>query len=930
VQFHRKDIRMTVWTPNTRRKLLYRFTFIVHFLMALCACGGGGSSTPSYSVGGTVSGLRSGASVVLQNGGAISTTVNADGSFRFSTQMTSGRTYAVTVLAQPIGQNCKVMGGNGTVGAANVTSVQVTCVTNQYTIGGSLSGLSTASSIVLQDNGGDSTALNSNGPFTFGGSIPYSGGYAVTVATQPPAQTCTVAAGVGAAVGNVSGIAVTCRLASESVIHSFGISDGVGPQANVIQGTDGNFYGTTSGGGTSGLGTVFKVTPAGVETVLHSFAGGAADGASPLASLTQATDGNLYGTTGGGGPNGMGAVFRITPAGMETIVHFFEGAPSDGADPAAAVIQATDGNLYGTTVAGGATNNGTVFRLTIGGATTLLHSFVGGATDGIQPIASLIQANDGNFYGTTPNGGPTNGGTVFKISPGGTESVLHFFTFLNSDASIPYASLIQAGDGNFYGTSGSGGPSNSGTVFKITPAGVESVVHSFAGGATDGQGPKSALLLAADGNFYGTTSQGGPTDNGAVFKISIIGAETVIHFFTNGIDGSLPGVSLVQATDGNLYSTTYTGGQTKSGSLYRMSLSGTVTLVFSFNSNAEGRNPSAMILATDGNFYGTTFAGGTNGYGTVFKVASTGAETVLYSFAGGTADGSGPEAALVQGSDGRFYGITEGGGANSEGTVFAITPAGVETLLYSFGAASSTDASGTPAPLILAGDGNFYGTSGGGGTNGMGTVFKVTPKGVESVLYSFGGGTSDGSMPLAALIQGSDGNFYGTTYGGGPNGCGIIFKISAPGIETVLHSFALTDGCVPRARLIQAVDGSFYGTTASGGLYGNGTVFRMTPGGVLTMLYSFAGGPADGASPLAALIQGSDGNFYGTTTAGGKFEEGTIFSITPGGTATILYSFSGGADGRGPDTALIQGEDGVFYGTTTDGGASGAGTAFKF
>ncbi len=921
---------MTAWTASEIRKLLFRSAFGLCFSMALCACGGGGSSAATYSVGGTVSGLRSGASVALEDVGVTAITVNANGSFRFPVQLTTGRTYAVAVLTQPIGQLCDVMAGSGTIGAANVASVQVTCLTNQYTVGGTLSGLPAGSSVVLQDNGGDSILLKANGPFKFGKSIPYGGSYAISVATQPPAQTCTVAVGAGVIAANVSSIAVTCTRASEYVIHSFGIADGVGPQADVIQGVDGNSYGTTVYGGTNGMGTVFKITPAGVETVLHSFLGGAADGANPFGSLIQATDGNFYGTTGGGGPNGVGTIFKITPGGTEAIVHFFAGTPSDGANPAAALIQGADGNLYGTSAFGGASNLGTVFRVSLAGATTLLHSFAGGATDGTQPGAALIQANDGNFYGTTSNGGPTNGGTVFKITPGGAETVLHYFSFLNSGASIPYASLIQGGDGNFYGTSGSGGSGNCGTVFKITPAGVASVVYSFAGGATDGQGPKAALVLAADGNFYGTTSQGGLTGNGTIFKLSPSGAETVIHSFTNGIDGSFPLVSLVQARDGNLYSTMYSGGPIAAGSLYKISLSGVFTTVFSFDTYAEGRNPNPMVLGKDGNFYGTTFAGGTSGYGTVFKLTPTGSETVLHSFAGGTTDGYDPEAALVQGSDGRFYGIAEGGGTNSSGSVFAITPAGVETAIYFFGIASSLDAAASPTPLILAGDGNFYGTSQGGGTNGMGTVFKVTPGGIETVLYSFVGGSSDGSAPAGGLVQGSDGNFYGTTTDGGASGCGIIFKITPSGIETVLHAFTRTDGCSPFAPVIQASDGNFFGTTAIGGSSGSGTVFRMTPAGALTVLYSFAGGSADGAYPYAALLEGSDGNFYGTTVGGGPSEYGTIFSVTPGGVSTVLYFFQGGSDGWNPNGPLIQGNDGAFYGTTSQGGASNTGTAFRF
>jgi uncharacterized repeat protein (TIGR03803 family) len=811
-----------------------------------------------------------------------------------------------------------------------VTSVQVTCVINKYTISGTVSGLHTGAQVIVQNNAGDSTAVKANGSFTFGTPILYSGSYAVTVATQPPAQACTVTAGIGSAVAaNVSGVTVTCGLATESVIHSFGGKpDGVGPQANAIQGSDGNFYGTTHSGGASGLGTVFKITPAGVEMVLHSFAGGAADGALPTAALIQGADGNLYGTTSSGGTSNNGTVFKITTAGVEAVLYFFAGAPSDGSNPNAALIQANDGNLYGTTVGGGASNLGTVFKITLGGTETVLHSFVGGNSDGIQPGAALIQASDGNFYGTTPNGGPSNGGTVFKITLAGAESVLHFFTFLNTGASIPFAPLIQGTDGNFYGTSNSGGPANAGTIYKITPAGVETVLYSFAGGAADGQAPSSALVEGNDGNFYGTTHQGGPGDDGTVYKITPAGTETVLHSFTNGIDGSLPLASLIQGSDGNFYSTTTSGGLSRSGSLYRITANGTATTVYSFNSVSEGQNPAGLVLGTDGNFYGTTTNGGTNGYGTILKITPAGDETVLHSFTGGITDGSNPGAALIQGNDGNFFGTTSGGGANFNGTVFTLTPAGVETVLYSFAGAGSSDAVQPLAPLIQASDGSFYGTTVSGGT-GSGAVFKITPAGVETVLYSFAGGTTDGAMPQASVIQGSDGNFYGTTFGGGTSSSGTVFKVTPPGVETVLHSFAIADGSNPVAPLIQGTDGNFYGTTANGGLYGNGIVFQMTPTGVLTALHSFASG-GDGSNPLAALIEGSDGNFYGTTSAGGAFGYGTVFSITPAGAETPLYSFVGGTDGRSPRTPLTLGGNGIFYGTTNNGGSNDGGTAFRF
>jgi uncharacterized repeat protein (TIGR03803 family) len=885
-------------------------------------------ATDTYTISGTVAGLNAGAQVTVLNNAADPTTVMANGSFSFGTPILYNTGFAVTVLTQPIGQTCTVTGGSGTVGGVNVTSAQVTCAINTYTISGTVSGLNAGSQVTVRNNSGDPTTVKANGSFSFTTPVLYNGSYAVTVAIHPPAQTCTVTAGAGSGVtSNVSGVSIACSAATELEIYSFDANaDGVGPKANIIRGSDGNFYGTTYIGGTSESGTVFKITPAGVETVLHSFAGGATDGSLPSAGMIQGSDGNFYGTTSGGGPTGNGTVFKVAPSGVETIFTF---SGNDGGGPFGALVQGSDGNFYGTTSGGGPNFNGTVFKITPAGVMTMLHSFTGGTTDGSSSNASLIQGVDGNFYGTTAGGGANGKGTVFKITPAGVETVLYSFTGGTTDGSLPTSALIQGSDGNFYGTTEGAAPSNHGTVYRVTPAGVETVLHTFAGGA-DGDGPAAALIQGSDGNFYGTTYNGGTNNLGTVFKITPAGVETILRSFVGGsTDGNYPAASLIQGGDGNFYGTNYSGGASNSGTLFKITPTGTETVFYSFNSEAEGQNPVGLIQGGDENFYGTTSSGGTSGNGTVFTISSGGVETPLHSFAGGTTDGRFP-ASLTQGSDGDFYGTTALGGASNEGTVFKITPGGVETVLYSF--TGGTDGGQPQAALIQATDGNFYGTTISGGTSGQGTVFKITPSGFEAVLYSFTGG-ADGGVPQAAVIQGIDRNFYGTTSGGGASGQGAVFRITSTGVETVLHSFAggASDGSHPYAALIQGGDGSFYGTTRDGGASSQGTVFKITPTGVETLLYSFAGGfvgVADGGDPSTALILGSDGNLYGTS-GGGIGNNGTLFQVTPTGVETVLYYFEGGTAVNRPG-GLIQGVNGKFYGTTAYGGSSNLGTVFIF
>jgi uncharacterized repeat protein (TIGR03803 family) len=287
-----------------------------------------------------------------------------------------------------------------------------------------------------------------------------------------------------------------------------------------VLGTDGNFYGTTSFGGPNNSGTVFKIKPGGALTTLHTFSG--ADGANPWTGLIQATDGNFYGTTSAGGANGGGTVFKITYGGTLTTLHGFAGA--DGSQPGAELVQATDGNFYGTTSSGGANAKGTVFKITSGGTLTTLYSFCAqvGCSDGSSPAARLAQGSDGNFYGTTGLGANNDSGTVFKITPGGILTTLYSFcnVFSCTDGANPQAGLMQGSDGNFYGTTVSGGNTgHQGTVFKITPGGTLTTLHD--GYGPTGYWPRVVLIQASDGNFYGSMASGGSHGAGVIFRLSV-------------------------------------------------------------------------------------------------------------------------------------------------------------------------------------------------------------------------------------------------------------------------------------------------------------------------------------------------------------------------------------------------------------------------
>lgn len=354
------------------------------------------------------------------------------------------------------------------------------------------------------------------------------------------------------------------------------------------------------------------------------------------------------------------------------------------------------------------------------------------------------------------------------------------------------------------------------------------------------------------------------------------------------------------------------------------------TVLYSFAGGDDGANPSARLFhADDGSFYVTTVNGGDAASGTVFKVLPSGEQQKLYSFS----FGSNPVEGLIQGTDGDLYGTTRNGGAYGRGTAFRITHAGVKTVLHSFG--RGDDGAHPIASLIQGGDGSFYGTTYHGGASGKGTVFSITAAGQHAVLHSFAGG-EDGANPAAGLIQGSDGDFYGTTYYGGVADKGVVFRMSPAGVVTVLHAFAGgVEGAYPSVELVQGSDGNFYGVTAAGGDGHVGTVFEVTPSGVATVIHSFHGGEdgrdrADGVNPSSRLIQASDGNFYGTTILGGAHGVGTVFRFNPAGVYSVIHSF--GASDTGalyPGSALLQGSDGDLYGATHYGGANGLGTIYR-
>jgi uncharacterized repeat protein (TIGR03803 family) len=400
-----------------------------------------------------------------------------------------------------------------------------------------------------------------------------------------------------------------------TTLLNFDITNGGDPFAGLIQAADGNFYGVTAIGGTgtdctNGCGTVFQITTAGTLTTLHSFQG--TDGSGSQGGLIQATNGVLYGTTYAGGTNGDGTVFSITTAGALTTLHNFSG--TDGRAPASTLVQATNGDIYGTTNFGGSDDDGTIFKINPGGTLTTVHSFED--TDGFLPIGALIEAIDGNLYGTTMYGGSSKAclggcGTVFKFSLSGTLTTLHSFD--DADGNNPISGLIQANDGIFYGTtnfggSGAGCQTACGTIFRITPGGKLTSLYNFAGFP---YGAYGGLVLGTDGNIYGTTQAS------TVFSMTPAGALTTLFTF-DFYDGFEPLAPMIQGTDGNFYGTTYQGAEYFYGNVFVLS----VGLGPFVKTNPTSGKVGTGVTILGSNFTGTT-AVKFNGTAASFKIVSS-------------------------------------------------------------------------------------------------------------------------------------------------------------------------------------------------------------------------------------------------------------------------------------------------------------------
>jgi uncharacterized repeat protein (TIGR03803 family) len=542
-------------------------------------------------------------------------------------------------------------------------------------------------------------------------------------------------------------------------IHVFHNADGRRPIGALIQAASGDLYGTTMQGGTYD-GTIFRLDASDELTTVHSL-NPQTDGSYPAAPLIEGSDGAFYGTTAGGsGGLEAGTVFRVDVAGDFTLLHTFLG--TDGARPAVGLVEASDGNFYGATSSTSIfpfpeAIAGTLFRMTAAGALTTLHRF--GWSDGADPEAALTQATDGSFYGTTGQGGEGNAGTIFKLDS--SVSVTRLHTFNGLDGNFPRR-LIQATDGYFYGTA-FGGANGVGTFFRMDPSGGFTTLFDFPGTEVD----PSDIIQSTDGNFYGTTRYGGSVlGKGSAFKLDTAGNFTSLWSFGSLPDGNYPSGPLVESSSGLFYGTTAESDEAL-GTIFSMNINGAgptpeVTTFFRFTGD-DGDDPEGGLVFSDGFLYGTTVYGCGTDEGTVFRSPPGSLDLDTLRCLDGN-DGIWPYAALLMVTDTDFYGATSLGlGATGSGTIFRIQLGGGFTLLHVF---HGWDGAGPRTALIRASDGFFYGTAR-AGPFGDGVIYRLSTNVVTVNEVSPTSGPASGGVALDVLGGGFAEN-VSVTVGGAP------------------------------------------------------------------------------------------------------------------------------------------------------------------
>ena len=694
-------------------------------------------------------------------------------------------------------------------------------------------------------------------------------------------------------------------------------------------------WGMTSKGGEFDNGTIFKTDINGenLETVYEFFK---VEGSQPYYTKLCEFNGKLYGMTTIGGTSGLGVLFEYDPnSDVYTKKIDFDGIER-GSKPYGSLILATNGKLYGITREGGASNYGVIFEFDpTSDMFTKLYDFDG--TNGKFSYGSLMQATNGKLYGMTYQGGTYNMGVLFEY-----DVVNHVFTKKidfdgSTKGSSPNGDLIQASDNKLYGMTSFGGTSSNGVIFQYDPT-TNTYDKKFDFDSSTGRKPYGSLIQTTDGMLYGMTTLGGSADDGVLFQFDVSNNTYTTKIDFNGSEkGSSPYGSLMQASNGKLYGMTLNGGDYSSGVIFEYDYeNATFTKKYDFNNfDSSGRfSFGTLMQASNGKLYGLTNGDGYWDDDCLFEFdINQNIYTKKIGF-GESPQGAKPWGSLLQADNGNLYGMTSGGGQASErGVLFEYNPnADKFTVKVEF---NGTEKGSSPyGSLIQAENGKLYGMTLGGGTYSDGVLFEYNPiTEIYTKLIDFSG-AENGSDPYGSLIEASNGKLYGLTNTGGAENMGIIFEYT-PGSNTFVkkHDFGVnTDGSHPFGSLFQASNGKLYGMTRNGGTLGYGIIFEFNPNDdTYTQKHDFD--DTNGKYPYGALIEVSDGQLYGMTSSGetGNYS-GVIFEYAPSTNEyTLKFNFEyAGTNGKIPYGSLMQSSNGNLYGLTLTGGDFSEGVLFEF
>jgi uncharacterized repeat protein (TIGR03803 family) len=592
------------------------------------------------------------------------------------------------------------------------------------------------------------------------------------------------------------------------------------------------------------------------------------------------------------------------------------------------VLSQAQTGIWGVTGSGGDFNAGVIYKTDASGDNYSMKQSMF-RYDGDYPKSNLLQASDGKFYGMTSSCCVFDAyGIFFRYDPV-TKEYNKLFDFNDTiNGSIPQGGLIQGADGKIYGMTEKGGIHNWGVIFQYDPSTLTFKKKFDFDDMTNGSGPQGSLLLASDGKMYGLANTGGANDYGTLFQFDPATATFTKKFdFDGNARGGNPLGTLIQAKNGKLYGMTSAGGKDDAGAIFEYDLTtSTYTKKFEFNGLADGGLPYGSLLeATDGNLYGLTSAGGTNGFGVLFQYnPSTSSFNVKFNF-DEAVSGSLPQSSLIQASNGKLYGNTENGGTYGDGVIFEYD---IATSAYTKKAEFNNDEKQNGrepiGALIQAKDGMLYGMSYIGGNANVGVLYKFDPtSSALSKEFDFHGAIN-GNAPVSALTLASDNLLYGVTQLGGINNVGAIYQYD-PTFNSYQKKFdfnAKVTGSTPTGALMQATDGKFYGTCAYGGSHDKGVLFQFDPvTNALVVKLEFDG--TNGASPTGELLQTNDGKIYGMTADGGATQNGVLFQFDPiTSTYVKKFDFNNTGSGKYPSGGLTQGDDGKLYGLTSAGGAN--------